>query len=197
MIDESYFRDNLPYYLTGERKDGFLRHLADFQLGKPVNYFQSSDDAEIFQGDVTSGFVVSNIETQQFKRVQGIAISNSCDISRENERELQVSIVFAPTVSLENFHMSLIKSGVDRERADQKLKEIRGQRITDLFYLPNTEESPELIAMLSKVSSMPFMVYEKNGPKISHRLSQLGHYLFLFKLSFHFCRFHEEIDRAI
>jgi hypothetical protein len=57
--------------------------------------------------------------------------------------------------------------------------------------------SSEHVVVLDDVHSMPAQVYEsekKNGKIFT--LSQAGFYLFILKLSIHFCRFHENLART-
>lgn len=197
MTDQDRIEPNLPFYLTGERALGFQKALLDFKSGKPVNLFQKIDSGETIQGDLCAGFRLANLSDGTIKRIAGITLSNSCDVTTENKRDLPPSITFAPTMQLEAFTNLLLKSGVNKERVAQKLLAIREQKITDIFHLPAVSSEPERVAVLSQASSMPVGMFYEDKPTIKLRLSMLGHYLLMFKLSYHFCRMHEQIDRAV
>ncbi|MGZ5601252.1 MAG: hypothetical protein ACXWFX_11735, partial [Methylobacter sp.] len=52
------------------------------------------------------------------------------------------------------------------------------------------------IVLLDDLHTLPVKLFcEKNDREKQFTLSQAGFYLFLFKLSIHFCRFHENVLR--
>jgi hypothetical protein len=64
-----------------------------------------------------------------------IVISNSCDISQENERHTPVNICYAPIINLEKYRAELIRQ-YGNEKADGIIQSIRKQETTQYFYLP-------------------------------------------------------------
>lgn len=71
------------------------------------------------------------------------------------------------------------------------------QITTELFYLPRGSNlDDDYVALLDDIHTAPFPQFQRQKDKQKlFTLSQVGFYLFLFKLSIHFCRFHENIDR--
>lgn len=51
------------------------------------------------------------------------------------------------------------------------------------------------VALLDDLHSMPMEVYKEAAEKL-FTCSMEGLYLFVFKLSVHFCRLHENVDRS-
>ncbi len=71
---------------------------------------------------------------------------------------------------------------------------MRAQEVTNVFYLPaGGPFEEEHIVLLDNVHSMPFAAHDE-GEKL-FTLSMAGFYLFAFKLSVHFCRLQENVDR--
>jgi len=186
----------IPYYLTQTQKEGLIRALKDFNVN-PHDYYINKHMGEMLQGDGWSGFDVFNFNSGKRDSIKGIILSNSCDISSSNKRDIPSKAVFAPIVKLSNYAQLLNRSGLAKEQVDSKLQAIREQKITTLFYLPPYGDSDEeYITMLDDLRSVPVNQLEKstNSSKM-FTLSMYGFYLFVFKISIHFCRFHEEVAR--
>lgn len=186
----------LPYYLTEEKKEGLALALKDFP--EKIDYFtnQHFEFGTVLQGDGWKGFDVVNIQLMKKKSIKGMVLSNSCDISIENPRDIPTSIVFAPIISLNSYEDKLKESGISEERIRSKFQSIKKQEVTSLFYLPASGDLEESIILLDNLHSLPVRYFqEETSRKKVFTLSQIGFYLFLFKLSIHFCRFHENLQR--
>lgn len=188
-------RENIPYYLAQEAKNGLAAALKDFP--EKINYYTAAHQGQLLQGDGWSSLDIINMETSERKAIKGIILSNSCDISPENIRQIPAKIVFAPIIPLSAYEARLTKSGIDSNIISSKISAIKLQKVTSLFYLPQGGliESDH-IAVLDDLHSLPASFFNaKTDKKKQFTLSQVGFYLFLFKLSIHFCRFHENIFR--
>jgi hypothetical protein len=77
------------------------------------------------------------------------------------------------------------------------MEAIRKQRITSLFYLPKGGQLDEdHIALLDDLHNVPLATFEASTSRSKlFTLSQMGAYLFLLKISIHFCRFSEDLSR--
>jgi len=113
-----------------------------------------------------------------------------------NERRLPVNILFTPIISLSKYINCLREAGQSDEKIENLLKEIRRQHTTQIFYLPKySEKAGESIVVLDNIHTHPRDAFlETNNSKI-FTLNQLAFYVFLMKLSIHFCRFNEGISR--
>jgi len=136
-------------------------------------------------------------ETADRKQVRGIILSNSCDISPKNKRDIPANVVFAPIIKLKSFKSRLEQAHISEEKIKSKFSSIRNQMITTLFYLPQGAGlDDEYIALLDDIHTVPYRIFsDQNNRSKLFTLSQVGFYLFVLKLSVHFCRFHEEIAR--
>lgn len=188
-------KEHIPYYLTQEAKDGLVKALKDFP--EKMNYYTTGHQGELLQGDGWNSLDIINVETSEQKSIKGIILSNSCDISLENTRDLPSRIVFAPIFPLFLFESMLTQSGIDSNKVSSKISSIKLQKVTSLFYLPKGGclESDH-IAVLDDLHTLPVQLFcNKPDREKQFTLSQAGFYLFLFKLSIHFCRFHENVFR--
>jgi hypothetical protein len=187
---------NIPYYLTEEAKQGLVKALRGFPDN--LQYYTLFGKNELLQGDCWTKFQIFNFKNGSRATIRGIVLSNSCDISPENRRDLPPTIVFAPLIRLSDYIAALKRAGAVQAKIDQTVRSIRNQEVTNIFYMPNGFlMDEEYIARLDDLHSMPLKVFldEDQRRKIV-TLSQAGFYVFLFKLSVHFCRFHENVDRA-
>lgn len=195
--DIDYLESQLPYYLLGDRARGFLEELKGFLEGRKVRYFSASDEHQWLQGDGATSLPVVDVARMERNGVTGIVLSNTCDISPDNRRDLPPKVTFAPLISLPAYESALLRAGIDDGRIQAKLEDIRAQRVTNMLFLPQDGQlEVESIALLDDLHSIPSAIMPDCNEKRLFSLSQIGHYLFLFKLSVHFCRFHEGLERG-
>ena len=194
-IIEENIKEHIPYYLTQPAKDGLVKSLRDFP--EKMNYYTELHKDEVLQGDGWNCLDILNFETAKRKSIKGIILSNSCDISAENSRDLPIRIVFAPIVPLSLYEKLLINSKVSQSKIAAKIDSIKQQKVTSLFYLPKCGNiESDYIAILDDIHTLSANhFFVKSERKKQFTLSQAGFYLFLMKLSIHFCRFHENVFR--
>ena len=197
MINDGYLAAQIPYYLTEEAKQGLLKALKDFP--EKTNYYTTFYSDEILQGDGISSIEVTNFEDGRKKSIKGILLSNSCDMDVSNKRDFPIKLTFAPLIKLDNYIRLLKEQGLDERKIEAKVCSIKEQKVTYIFFLPkNTfpDFDSDHIALFSDLYTVSLSTVKKfdENPKL-FTLSQVGFYLFVFKLSIHFCRFHENVDR--
>jgi hypothetical protein len=195
VVSVESIKEQIPYYLAEDKKTALAKALADFP--DRFDYYISRYEDEVLQGDGWFGLSAFNFESAQKRPIKGIILSNSCDIDPENRRDLPVNLTFAPIVKLSSYVALLKNSNLDPARVRSKLDAIRLQKVTSCFYLPKGGKlEDEYVALLDDVHSLPFSCFSSQEPRGKlFTLSQAGFYMFLVKLSLHFCRFHEEVER--
>lgn len=192
--------DNLskfvPYYYTRERTEGILAALRG--VPEPRKYFAKLDDPEPLQGDGWSGLQVLNFFDGTRDRIKGVVLSNSCDLAVDNSRLIPSQLNFMPLIPFADYLSILARNGINAARIEQHAKDVRAQLINSLFFLPaGMGLQAEHIALMSDVHTIPLSAFNSDSNKARiFSLSDVGFYLFVFKLSVHFCRMHENIDRA-
>lgn len=195
------FERFLPYYLTQGNKAALKKSLDDFKSAQRVEYFLGAKEApeHILQGDICSGLPIINYETGEKRFITGVILTNTCDMSPDNNRDVPAKITFVPIVNLNGYKNMLIKGGMDVAIAESKIKSIKDQSVTNMFYVPNffNDKNEEGLALLSDASTISYeLCIDKNKEFCRLKsLSNFGFYLFIFKLSLHFCRFQEEVQR--
>jgi len=195
QINTQLIQDQIPYYLSQEAKDNLVKALEEFP--KNTAYYIDLYKNDILQGDGWTSFELINFETGDRKKVKGIVLSNSCDIDPTNKRHTRIKITFAPIIRLDRYTKLLEKSGLSNSSIDGKINAIKEQKVTTLFYLPKGNGlDNEHIAMLDDLHTIPLDAFNDIAEREKlFTLSQIGFYLFILKLSVHFCRFHENIIR--
>jgi len=193
-ISNEDLQKQIPYYLTQPQQEGLIKELRNFPN---CNLYTTRGPADALQGDGWTPFEVLSYETGERRRVRGIILSNSCDIATENTRALPPKVTIAPLIALASYQQRLMTAGVSEDRINSMLRQIKAQEVTSVFYLPpGGDLLEEHIVPLDDVHSIPAGRWSKlEGKRKLFTLSQVGFYLFLMKLSIHFCRMHEAYDR--
>src|SRR5487761_1146463 len=160
-ITAETIRDYLPYYLTEDAKRGIVNELKQFHLDKMQYYLLNRFQQEMLQGDGWRRLQLRNFDTGEKIFINGVVLSNTCDVAPDNQRDLPVRIIFAPLIPLAAYVASLEKAGLQRVSIDSKLDAIRRQKVTGVFYVPaGGGLESEHIVVLDDVHSMPAAVYE-------------------------------------
>ena len=152
---------------------------------------------EILQGDAFPQMPFYAFEKDGVVQIMGMLISNTCDMSTDNKRAVPLENVVAAMIKLESYRQLLMRSIDDSERVDSMINDIKAQRVTNLFYLPrhpNSSLDEDYIVCFDRLISIPSKFMKKAEQKV-FTLGQFGFYMLLFKISVHFCRFHEKISR--
>lgn len=190
----------LPKYLTPDSKEQLFTSLKQF----PANYekvFYSEQvkrESVLLQGDGVSGLPYFNYKTSLQKDISALVVSNSCDISPENKRLFSSHVVFTPIIKLNNVVDNLIAKGIPQTQVDELVRKIREQKITQIFYLPKgndlEEEHIVFFDRVQNISLEDFSIEDMSDRKL-FSLSNTGFYVFIVKLSIHFTRVQENVDR--
>lgn len=200
-FDTETLQAQIPYYLAAAPdQKALINTLRDLSHGARSGYFitQSSDpfSKQMLQGDGWPKFHVFSWKDGLRREVRGIVLSNSCDVSADNPRPLPPQVTFAPIVKLSALEKRFKDAGLPPAGIESRLKSIRAQDVTTLFYLPaDGILAEDYVALLDDVHSMPISVHRDQGINKLFTLSMAGFYLFVFKLSVHFCRLQECVNR--
>ena len=151
----------------------------------------------MLQGDGWGGFEMFAFDSGERRTVKGIVLSNSCDISLDNPRDVARRVTFAPLVRLSTYCDKLLRSSRDKKRVNEQIESIRAQKTSNIFYIPAGDSLKEdYIARLDDTHSMPVnpLLESANKEKL-FTLSNTGFYMLILKLSVHFCRLQENLNR--
>ena len=200
-LDNESIQRHLPHYLTTEERGALHGALKDISEGRSAEYllsdYHDSFKGQMLQGDGWRGFELFEFKTGTRHLVPGIVLSNTCDVDPNNPRDIPSKIIFSPLVPLTVYETKLRDAGVDDKRLANKMTSIKEQKITDTFYLPASGNLAEdHVIRFDDIHSMPMDVHsESQSSKKLFTLSNLGFYMLVLKLSIHFCRLQENINR--
>jgi hypothetical protein len=197
MLSLEEIRIYLPKYLSPESEENLYDQLKQFPENIDDRLYTNYllEPQVIYQGDGIEGLLVVNLPDTEVRPARGMILSNTCDV---DERD---NLVYAPIFNLEKYEKGLIASEVlkDEEQKRDHIYAIKKQRITQIFYLPKGGAlENESIVFLDKVNSCDNSFLSEKPIKDIRlfTLSNYGLYLFIFKLSVHFTRITEGIDRS-
>jgi len=200
-FDAESLQKHIPLYLTDPA--ALKREIRAFIRSgngetREMNYFlPSSHDRfknDMLQGDIWSGFQTFIFSSGERKAIKGIVLSNTCDTSPENKRDLSRRVTFAPIMKLNAIQNLYEQSKLDKTAISAKITAIKSQEVTSMFYLPaGGVLNEDYVARLDEVHSMPLSAHKPSSKILT--LNNFGFYLFVVKLSIHFCRFQENVDR--
>lgn len=191
----------LPKYLSPEQQEALFDELRQFpdNIDERLYTTYLDDEPILYQGDGLEGMPIVKLPEPEVRERPVIVLSNTCDISPDNERAVPSRLMYCPIVKFERYAELVLASGYyDSEEAAQGyLETIRNQRVSSLFYLPDNDGIDDSLALLDHINNCSVNVaYKKDIPDNRlFTLSQYGHYLFLFKLSVHLARLREGVTR--
>lgn len=196
-VDGESLEKIFPVYLTDASKARLTDCLRDAANNRDYHANGWEGPDQPLQGDGWQPFTILDFETAARSTVPGIVISNSCDIDGTNESMRQRNVLYAPLVRLEAYEGMLRNNGMQADRIQQHIDSIRKQEKTDVFYVPAGGSIPECVVLLDDIRSQPLPSFLKaaEGKKRLFRFNNFGFYMFLMKLSIHFTRFGEKLDR--
>ena len=158
-----------------------------------------SDDL-IFQGDALEGLLVINLPNPTIRETKSVVLSNTCDNDLQNVRMYSSSICYSPIFNLNKYIEKLkTKTITSPRKVSEFTNQIKNQRISQIFFLPKGGKLiSDSFIFFDKINSCDNNSISREG--LSKRrlfsFSNYGFYLFVFKLSMHFSRIREDLDRG-
>lgn len=196
-ISSETLTDLIPHYLPRANKETLIEEIKNFpDLG---NYALEKKAPDVLQGDIWKGLTVIDFSSGDRRDIKGIILSNTCDISFDNERKLPVKVTFAPVIKVSSLVNLLRSEKIPEEKIDGFVSSIKKQIVSNYFYIPsNSKIEDEYVANLADLHSVPMDYFlNSTGKENILSLSQSAFYFFIFKLSIHFCRFNESVNRYL
>ena len=190
----------LPKYLSEDNFKILKKELEAFPSNIDKRMYTSalSESNNIFQGDGFIDFPIIDYMhlNDKPKLVPAIVLSNTCDISSENSRYYDNNIVYAPIIELDKYKRNLINKGIKSETIDNHISDIRAQHVSSILFLPSINNLKDSIVFLDRVNNVSPDYLQHIKEKRLFSLSDYGFYLFIFKLSVHFTRIQERVNRG-
>ena len=195
------FKLYLPKFLSAESDKELFDSLRNFpnNLDSRIytNYLIDSDI--IYQGDGLNNLLYINLPKPDIKPIPCMILSNTCDIDLVNVRNFPSQVVYAPIFNLKKYQEALyVNSSKTKNQIDSHIDSVRRQEITQVFYLPGVENKmDDSIVFFDRVCNFPNNKISRENLKEKRlfTLSDYGSYLFLLKLSIHFTRIQDKVER--
>ena len=201
MIDLNDIKLYLPKYLSASTQDELFSELKAFPDNIDGRLYTNAlaENMVIYQGDGLRSLLVVRIPDLIPHYLPSIILSNTCDISPDNQRFQAINVLYSPIYNLAKYRHLLLKTWAERAlQIDDHIMQIKKQKVTSIFYLPaGGKLADDSFVFLDQVLFCPQTELSISN-LIDDRmftLSQYGHYLFLFKLAVHFSRARESVDR--
>lgn len=192
----------LPQYLSEDNLVELKKQLKAFGEGHDTGeYFTTrlKNEQSLFQGDGVRSIMVDIPNPEVKEDIPVILLSNTCDMDVENTRLNPCRIMYAPILNLDKYISVLEKNGVSQDRIINHVNDIKNQTISQILYLPTAIiYGYDSIVMFDRTISIPIST-DNIKKMIGSRfftLSNYGFYLLLLKLSYHFTRVQEKVDRT-
>ncbi len=191
----------LPQYLSEDKLTILKQQLRDFGNGHDTSeYFTSRLKSEpfLFQGDGVNA-LMCNFPNTEIREAPVLLLSNTCDMDINNIRLNPCRIMYAPILNIDKYIASLEKRGYSLEKINNHIKDIKNQVVSQILYLPTTIIwGHDSIVLFDRAISIPLTqeYLEKCINSRSFSLSNYGFYMLLLKLSYHFTRIQEKVDRS-
>jgi len=192
----------LPKFLSSESEKELFQSLRDFPENIDTRLYTEflNDERILFQGDgIKDELLVVNLPNRDIRPAPSMILSNTCDIDISNERNFPSRIVYAPIFNLGKYEQMLLeKSKKTKQQIGDHIDSVRKQEVTQMFYLPKySERLDESIVFLDRVNNYPTDLVNRAHLQENRifTLSDFGAYLFVLKLSIHFTRIQDNVER--
>ena len=202
MIADEELKKYLPKYLSEENYRNLLSELKSFPDNIDVRMYTSFLNNDIlYQGDGIDNMPIIDLAkgSKDIKLVPALILSNTCDMDLSNTRMFPSSIMYAPIIKLSNYQSILNLHCSDTEKVNNHIFNLKQQKITQIMYLPATGKMEESLVFLDRVYSIDNKYINRSNLKDIRffSFSDYGFYLFVFKLSVHFSRIQEKVNRGM
>jgi hypothetical protein len=210
LLDKDQLERLLPDYLSKAEKGRLLKALEQFKEQNSWNnhsntHFYLQKEYDYFlQGDLIRGIrqPVWNHIAGDFQKIyaNALILSNTCDLDLTNERVIPKDVILVPLTPFNDFVEELSLILANKDKLATIIQGIKAQTYSNVFYLPPLPHSNEdFVCFFDNVFWFPTEELAAYIPNIQNRriqsLDYFGYYLFLVKLSYHFCRLPEEKQR--
>lgn len=200
MITEDELKKYLPKYLSEENYKTLLAELKSFPYNIDGRMYTSMLDKNvIFQGDGLKKMPIIdlvNIE-RGVKNVSCLILSNTCDMDLSNSRMFPASIMYAPIINLTTY-ISVLQNKVLIVAKLKTTFQISNNKNNPIIFLPANSQMEDSIVFLDKIYHVDnrFINRDTLEDQRLFSLSDYGFYMLIFKLSIHFSRIQEKVNRG-
>ncbi len=201
MTSYEEIKKYLPQYLSSESFQTLLDELKSFPNNIDERMYASLREKDVvYQGDELREMPIVDLQhiDRGVKMVNCLILSNTCDMDVRNPRMYPSSIMYAPIISLSKYIATLRSQKIKENKINNHVKALRKQQITQIIFLPKNSNMDDSIVFLDRILHIDNRYIDRANVETQRlfSLSNYGFYMLLFKLSVHFSRILEKVDRA-
>lgn len=151
----------------------------------------------VFQGDGIKNLIIMDLPNLETKYHDSLVLSNTCDIDQSNQRSFDTRILYSPIIELKTYENMLSSGGLASEKIKVHIQNIRDQKISQILFLPQNNRIRDSIVFFDRICNISNDQIDREN-LFSIRLftlSDFGFYMLLIKMSIHFSRIQEKVDR--
>jgi hypothetical protein len=214
-FDSESFINLLPSYLTEAGKERLKESLKQFkgEEGKKLlwsskiytDFYLNKNKDYFLQGDLVREMRFAewdkNNRRYEKKYIDSIILSNTCDIDiSDKQRTIDKQVLLAPIIPFSDF-LDELRPTYGQQKINEIEQNVKDQLFSNVFYLPPTTntDNKDYICSLDEIFWIPSDEFQTYLTNINQTriisLDHFGIYLFVLKLSYHFCRLPEGEDR--
>lgn len=188
----------LPKYLSDDQQAKLFQELTAFPKNIDSRFYTNylKDEVVLFQGDGFTEAEYPDFQNKSFRTIKGFLLSNTCDSHLGNTRMFTPFLTLAPIFSLKKWEQKLLEK-FSSEQVKSHIEAIKGQKISQFFFLPEIGQQEEMFVRFDCAFSVP--ASEETERKLLQgrffTLSNYGFYMLLVKLGIHLSRVQEKVDR--
>lgn len=191
----------LPRYLSEPSRTVLIDELKRFPTDRSKASFYTcalSHADYLLQGDgISDAFYVWLPDLSKTRNIKALLLSNTCDMSMDNKRINPCRVMYVPLTNFDKY--AKFVHAQNPAAAENHLKDIKEQHVTQAMFFPKGQGlEHDAIAFFDQAISLPITpeLVQQFCNNRMFTLSDFGLYLLLLKLSIHFTRIQERIDRG-
>ncbi|PIU55406.1 MAG: hypothetical protein COS89_07485, partial [Deltaproteobacteria bacterium CG07_land_8_20_14_0_80_38_7] len=127
----------LPKYLSPTAEENLFEALREYPENIDSSKLYSNMDKEIiYQGDGLKNLLFIKLPEESIRMVNSMIVTNTCDNNMSNPRLFKTCVCYTPIISLKKYISVLNTEIKDLKRIAQHVSNLKKQKITQIFFLP-------------------------------------------------------------
>ncbi len=194
------FKYHLSRYLTEDSTKKLFEEIENFpdNIDNRIYTTRLKCEKTVFQGDGIRDLPVISLPSVKSVNAKVMVFSNTCDVDPQNDRPFNSRVCYAPIFNLSKYK-AMLEQNFPEDSVEGHLRSVRNQEITQIFYLPyHPDIEGESIVFFDRINNLDrrHIKADQIPEQRLFTLSDYGFYLFLIKLSIHFTRIGEKVERG-
>ena len=122
MINFEDVKKYLPQYLSDFANENLFSELKNFPENLDTRLYTNhlTEPESHSQGDCICWLPHAELPSPDIKEVNGMILSNTCDVDQSNARLLPTKLVHAPIINLNKYYSMLVELFVDTKLKPQE-----------------------------------------------------------------------------